>query len=295
MRVGDAERNQVADALSQHYSDGRLDANELKERLDRAIGAKTRGDLSGLLTDLPPLAPPAPPPPTRRRRVAFWVACAVCRWRRSPCPGRRSGGRGSPTSPGCSSGSSPSSPGGPGGTADTTPSCTPERGGGGGAGKMPSSRAPYAREGGAGGLIGPGHADLSGPARVPRRGRPTPHRVVRGKTMAWHTVNEHGDGRTALTVRAQAGENELLATSEPERYFLPRYVARYGYVGIYLDVADIDWDEIRRLPLRRLPAGGPEVAGPDDRLSPRRTRRAPPPTVAPATAPSRAAARRSRP
>jgi len=67
---------------------------------------------------------------------------------------------------------------------------------------------------------------------------------VRGKTMAWHTVNEHGDGRTALTVRAQAGENELLATSEPERYFLPRYVARYGYVGIYLDVADIDWDEI---------------------------------------------------
>jgi len=77
MRVGDAERNQVADALSQHYSDGRLDANELKERLDRAIGAKTRGDLSGLLTDLPPLAPPASPPPTRRRRAAFWVACAV--------------------------------------------------------------------------------------------------------------------------------------------------------------------------------------------------------------------------
>jgi len=74
MRVGDAERNQVADALSQHFSDGRLDANELKERLDRAIGAKTRGDLSGLLTDLPTLAPPAPPPPPRRRRVAMWLA-----------------------------------------------------------------------------------------------------------------------------------------------------------------------------------------------------------------------------
>jgi hypothetical protein len=74
MRVGDAERNQVADALSQHFSDGRLDHNELKERLDRAIGAKTRGDLSGLLSDLPTLAPPAPPPPPRRRRVAMWVA-----------------------------------------------------------------------------------------------------------------------------------------------------------------------------------------------------------------------------
>ena len=43
----------VAEALSQHYSEGRLDANELKERLDQAIGAKTRRDLSGLMTDLP--------------------------------------------------------------------------------------------------------------------------------------------------------------------------------------------------------------------------------------------------
>jgi len=74
MRVGDAERNQVADALSQHFTDGRLDHSELKERLDKAIGAKTRGDLSGLLSDLPTLAPPAPPPPPRRRRVAMWVA-----------------------------------------------------------------------------------------------------------------------------------------------------------------------------------------------------------------------------
>lgn len=76
-RVGDAERNQVADALSQHYTDGRLDATELKERLDQAIGAKTRADLSGLLSDLPPLVPPAPPPPTRRRRAALWLCLAL--------------------------------------------------------------------------------------------------------------------------------------------------------------------------------------------------------------------------
>jgi hypothetical protein len=76
MRVGDAERNQVADALSQHFSDGRLDATELRERLDRAMGAKTRGDLAGLTTDLPPLVPPPAPPP-RRRRVVLWMALAL--------------------------------------------------------------------------------------------------------------------------------------------------------------------------------------------------------------------------
>jgi Domain of unknown function (DUF1707) len=74
MRVGDAERNEVAEALSQHFSAGRLDDAELKERLDRAMGAKTWADLSGLLDDLPPLgesvvAPPSP----RRHRVATWA------------------------------------------------------------------------------------------------------------------------------------------------------------------------------------------------------------------------------
>jgi hypothetical protein len=69
-RIGDAERSEVADALGKHYSDGRLDESEFRERLDRAMSAKTRGDLSGLLSDLPPLGQPqaaSPPPPARRR------------------------------------------------------------------------------------------------------------------------------------------------------------------------------------------------------------------------------------
>jgi hypothetical protein len=55
LRVSDAERHDVADRLSRHYADGRLDQVELNERLEQAMGAKTRGDLGGLFTDLPPL------------------------------------------------------------------------------------------------------------------------------------------------------------------------------------------------------------------------------------------------
>ena len=40
MRVSDAERNEVAEQLSKHYADGRLDAAEFKERLDQAMSAK---------------------------------------------------------------------------------------------------------------------------------------------------------------------------------------------------------------------------------------------------------------
>jgi Flp pilus assembly protein TadB len=52
-RVSDAERSDVAERLSKHYSDGRLDQAEFNERLDKAMKAKTRADLSGLLDDLP--------------------------------------------------------------------------------------------------------------------------------------------------------------------------------------------------------------------------------------------------
>ena len=58
LRISDAERAEVADRLSRHYSDGRLDQAEFNERLDRAMKAKTRGDLNGLFTDLPPLDKP---------------------------------------------------------------------------------------------------------------------------------------------------------------------------------------------------------------------------------------------
>ncbi len=53
MRVSDAERAEVADRLSRHYGDGRLDQAEFEERLDRAMKAKTRADFDGLFTDLP--------------------------------------------------------------------------------------------------------------------------------------------------------------------------------------------------------------------------------------------------
>jgi predicted DNA-binding protein (MmcQ/YjbR family) len=78
-----------------------------------------------------------------------------------------------------------------------------------------------------------------------------PHRgfVVNKKNFAWFTVNEHGDGRVALGIRAEANENEELVASDPERFGLPKYVARHGWVSYYLDLADrpIDWTEVTEL------------------------------------------------
>ena len=73
MRASDEERNAVADKLSRHYAEGRLDEAEFKTRLDTAMSAKTRGDLHGLFHDLPTLPSPPPPPPTRRQRTMPWL------------------------------------------------------------------------------------------------------------------------------------------------------------------------------------------------------------------------------
>lgn len=72
LRASDAERNEVADRLSRHFADGRLDQAEFKVRLDRAMGAVTRRDLDGLFRDLPRLAD-EPDQRPRRRRVRLPV------------------------------------------------------------------------------------------------------------------------------------------------------------------------------------------------------------------------------
>lgn len=66
LRVGDGERTAVAERLADHYADGRLDRLEFDDRLERALSAKTRADLDGLLAGLPGAVPgPVPAIPDR--------------------------------------------------------------------------------------------------------------------------------------------------------------------------------------------------------------------------------------
>lgn len=53
VRIGDAERDSAAAALSEHYSAGRLDRAEFDARLADALAARTRDDLAPLFADLP--------------------------------------------------------------------------------------------------------------------------------------------------------------------------------------------------------------------------------------------------
>lgn len=64
LRVSDADRDRVAAALREHCGAGRLTLDELSERVEAALAARTRADLDRVLVDLPALPPegaePAP-------------------------------------------------------------------------------------------------------------------------------------------------------------------------------------------------------------------------------------------
>jgi hypothetical protein len=70
---------------------------------------------------------------------------------------------------------------------------------------------------------------------------------VRGKTFAYYLDDHHRDGRVALTCKAAPSENQELVASEPNRFFIPAYLGPRGWVGLYLDLAQIDWDEVLEL------------------------------------------------
>ena len=54
MRAADADREATCERLRRHHAEGRLDAEEFQERVDRCYQAKTVGELEQLVTDLPP-------------------------------------------------------------------------------------------------------------------------------------------------------------------------------------------------------------------------------------------------
>ena len=80
IRASDADRDRVTARLRENFAEGRLSQDELEERINDALNAKTFGDLRQVMIDLPepapaprpagPMAGPAPyqMSPYRRRR-----------------------------------------------------------------------------------------------------------------------------------------------------------------------------------------------------------------------------------
>jgi len=87
LRIGDAERDATTTQLRDHFVAGRLTFDELTERLDAALTAKTQRQLDSLLADLPrppriraDPAVPIPAPDPGRFLVFAMLLFALATW-----------------------------------------------------------------------------------------------------------------------------------------------------------------------------------------------------------------------
>lgn len=68
LRAADSNREAVAEILREQHVAGRLDTDELQERIDRCYAAKTYADLDAVVADLPREEPTA----SRARGLRLW-------------------------------------------------------------------------------------------------------------------------------------------------------------------------------------------------------------------------------
>ena len=70
---------------------------------------------------------------------------------------------------------------------------------------------------------------------------------VRGRRFGYYLEDHHGDGRVALNCKAEPGGNQTLVDFGPERFHIPAYVGPRGWIGLWIDLPSIDWDEVETI------------------------------------------------
>src|SRR5262252_1408467 len=70
---------------------------------------------------------------------------------------------------------------------------------------------------------------------------------VRKKRFAYFLNDHHGDGIVGITRKVLPGDNTALIASDPGRFYMPAYVGSRGWVGLRLDLGEVDWEEVEEL------------------------------------------------
>jgi hypothetical protein len=68
--------------------------------------------------------------------------------------------------------------------------------------------------------------------------------AVRKKKFAYYLHDHHGDGIVSVCFKAAPGEGSFLIDSDPELFYRPAYIGPQGWVGLRLDLGEVDWAEV---------------------------------------------------
>ena len=70
---------------------------------------------------------------------------------------------------------------------------------------------------------------------------------IRKKNFAYYLFDHHGDGRISFACKSNLSEQRRLIRNDAETFFVPAYVGSKGWVGIRLDLDEVDWETLTDL------------------------------------------------
>jgi hypothetical protein len=71
--------------------------------------------------------------------------------------------------------------------------------------------------------------------------------LVGKKTFAYYLNDHHGDKIISVCCKVLPGENRFLVESDPRRFYLPAYIGSRGWIGLRMDLATLNWTEVKEL------------------------------------------------
>jgi hypothetical protein len=71
--------------------------------------------------------------------------------------------------------------------------------------------------------------------------------LVGKKIFAYYLNNHHDDNIISICCKVLPGENRFLVESGPARFYLPAYIGPRGWIGLRMDLATLNWAEVKEL------------------------------------------------
>jgi hypothetical protein len=109
--------------------------------------------------------------------------------------------------------------------------------------------------------------------------------LVRDKVFGYYLNDHHGDGVIGVACKVLPGDNEALIAAQPAKYYMPSYVGPRGWVGLRLDIAGVDWNEVAELLVGSYKLNAPNRLAVVAKLDVAQAAARPPRTAAPQSAP----------
>lgn len=67
---------------------------------------------------------------------------------------------------------------------------------------------------------------------------------VRKKRFGYFLVDHHGDSRVALNCKSSPDLRDSLRERVPDSFHIPKYLGNKGWIGLWLDVPEVDWSAV---------------------------------------------------